>query len=105
MSNLQCPTFLLQTEKGDLFAYWDPIILRMSLCENKDQKVRVFSRHFGGGIVRYAEVSCMQCFDHDDKCQECCPHDEYDHGMCLVCDKDCTDDLVGAAEAYYEGDR
>lgn len=38
-------------------------------------------------------------------CQECCPHDEYDHGICLDCEKDCTDDLVGAAESAFEGER
>ena len=21
----------------------------------------------------------------DDRCQECCPHDERDHGICLYC--------------------
>ena len=40
-----------------------------------------------------------------ETCQECCPHDEFDHGICLACDKDCTDDLAGRAESYYEGDR
>uniref|UniRef100_UPI004029A86A hypothetical protein n=1 Tax=Candidatus Wunengus sp. YC61 TaxID=3367698 RepID=UPI004029A86A len=27
-----------------------------------------------------------------------CPHDEHDHGICLECDKDITDDLVAKAE-------
>jgi hypothetical protein len=27
-----------------------------------------------------------------------CPHDEHDHGICLHCGKDITDDLVAAAE-------
>lgn len=27
-----------------------------------------------------------------------CPHDEHDHGICLDCGKDITDDLVAAAE-------
>lgn len=41
----------------------------------------------------------------DPECQECCPHDEHDHGICLDCEKDLTDDLAGAAEYAFEGDR
>ena len=41
----------------------------------------------------------------EDSCQECCEHGEYDHGICGLCGADCLDDLAGAAEAYYEGDR
>ena len=29
---------------------------------------------------------------------EQCPHDEHDHGICLDCGKDITDDLVAQAE-------
>lgn len=54
--------------------------------------------------------SCSNCgwngeYCEKEDCQECCPHDEYDHGICLGCGKDCTDDLVSAAEYRYEGDR
>lgn len=31
--------------------------------------------------------------------QEDCTHDEHDHGICLYCAKDITDDLVSRAEA------
>lgn len=41
----------------------------------------------------------------NDRCQICCEHNEHDHGICLDCDADITDNLVGAAEAAYEGDR
>lgn len=41
----------------------------------------------------------------DSGCQDCCPHDEHDHGICMDCGKDRTDDLVGAAESYFEGER
>lgn len=34
----------------------------------------------------------------DEDCQICCPHDEYDHGICLDCGLDRTEDL--AADAY-----
>ena len=34
-----------------------------------------------------------------DENQEPCPHDEHDHGICLDCGKDITDDLVASAEA------
>ena len=27
-----------------------------------------------------------------------CEHEELDHGYCLYCGKDCTDDLIGRAE-------
>lgn len=41
----------------------------------------------------------------DPDCQECCEHGEYDHGHCLLCGLDCTERLVGIAEAAYEGER
>jgi hypothetical protein len=31
--------------------------------------------------------------------EEDCPHDEHDHGICLSCGKDITQDLVAKAEA------
>lgn len=31
--------------------------------------------------------------------QHDCPHDEHEHGYCLDCGKDITDDLVSRAEA------
>ena len=41
----------------------------------------------------------------DEACQECCTHDDIDHGECMSCGKDCLDLLIMRAEAYYEGDR
>jgi hypothetical protein len=35
----------------------------------------------------------------DDECQ----HDEHDHGVCLDCGKDITNNLVGRAESASEG--
>jgi hypothetical protein len=99
------PDFFVQTTDGTLHAYFDPSILRMHLLEKGIAGVRVFSRHHGSPTLAYTEVSCFVCFDHDDKCQDCCSHDEHDHGVCLDCEKDCTDELVGVAEAHYEGDR
>jgi hypothetical protein len=102
---MSLPDFLLMDGKGALHGYWDPIILRAHLKKNRDPHVRVFSRDHRALTLKYTESSCLECFDYDDKCQECCPHDEHDHGHCLGCDKDITDDLVGAAESYFEGER
>jgi hypothetical protein len=41
----------------------------------------------------------------EETCQECCPHDDHDHGICLDCGLDRTDDLSADAEYEYEGDR
>lgn len=41
----------------------------------------------------------------NDECQKCCPHDEHDHGICLYCGMDVTQDLVARAEYAFEGDR
>lgn len=45
------------------------------------------------------------CGQTDDFCQDCCTHDELDHGICMDCEKDMTDYLVMQAEAAFEGDR
>jgi len=41
----------------------------------------------------------------DAGCQECCMHDEHDHGICLDCGMDRTEFLVCDAEYAFEGDR
>lgn len=41
----------------------------------------------------------------EDTCQECCPHDDLDHGICLSCEKDMNDWLAGRSEAIAEGNR
>ena len=51
------------------------------------------------------EPNCLECNDENDSCQECCPHDETDHGECLDCGKDISDDLCNRAHEYFEGDR
>lgn len=41
-----------------------------------------------------------------DKCQICCPHDEFDHYICLDCgyEKDPGGDIDDAYERYRDGD-
>jgi hypothetical protein len=61
-------------------------------------------------LVSHKIVSCGECLDSyqaDDGsgCSACCEHWEHDHGICFDCGKDCTDDLVGRAEAAFEGER
>lgn len=34
-----------------------------------------------------------------------CEHEEHDHGICLDCGKDITDELVTKAEMAFEDDR
>ena len=43
--------------------------------------------------IRVAHLTSDTC--EEDKCQECCPHDEHDHGICLDCAKDLIDELSG----------
>lgn len=53
-----------------------------------------------------ADEQCPKCKGEIDYkegnewkiCQDCCPHDELDHGICLSCGRDCFDDLVDRAE-------
>lgn len=44
------------------------------------------------------------CFIHKGE-EFCCPHDEHDHGICLYCGMDITQDLVAKAEYAFEGER
>ena len=46
------------------------------------------------------------------QCPECsgtgiveCPHSDYDHGICIDCGRDCTNELAGRAEDAWEGER
>lgn len=34
------------------------------------------------------QYACTECGDADPECQECCAHDELDHGFCLDCGKE-----------------
>ncbi len=36
---------------------------------------------------------------HSEQEQDECDHEEHDHGICLYCAKDITDDLIAKAEA------
>lgn len=39
----------------------------------------------------------------DTACQECCPHDEFDHYICLDCGYEkCPGEDIDAAEYDYE---
>lgn len=107
MTQDPCPIFLVQTENGNLHAYYDEVILRAHLAENPTEKVTVFSRHYGArtGKIIYTKASCLECFDHDEKCQECCPHNEHDHGICYDCGLDRNDELCNSAHEAMEGDR
>lgn len=52
---------------------------------------------------------CEHCeepfYGESESCPKCCEHGDYDHGICGLCGEDCTDDLVGAAESAFEGER
>ena len=41
---------------------------------------------------------CQPCRDIKITEMEDCEHKEHDHGICLDCEKDITNDLVGEAE-------
>lgn len=53
--------------------------------------------------IALAKCESGECEDYE--CQRCCPHDELDHGICMDCGADRTDDLVAQAEYAFEGDR
>lgn len=61
------------------------------------------------GDTGVALETCMKCDGsspcENEECQECCPHDEHDHGICLDCGRDRNGDLAGKAEDAFEGDR
>lgn len=39
---------------------------------------------------------CLQC-SYDQTCQECCEHNEHDHGICIDCGKDNYENMASAA--------
>lgn len=47
-------------------------------------------------------MTCTGC--DDTTCQNCCPHDETDHGLCLDCGADRMDALILKAERFYDRD-
>ena len=99
MSDIKAPDFFVQTENGDLHAYWDAAILRIDLKKNGFEKVTVLSRDYRKPTVTYTEVRCYECFDHDEQCQECCPH-EFDSSegyTCLNCGKEGAEEVMSAA--------
>lgn len=53
--------------------------------------------------------ACEYCEDGyaptGEFCQQCCPHDETDHGICLDCGTDRMDSRIMTAESAFEGDR
>lgn len=61
-----------------------------------------------GGSVHLAEAEkeCAhwnQVTCEDEKCQECCPHDEWDHDQCMDCEKErCPGIAIDRAMDYLE---
>lgn len=64
----------------------------------------------------YHDGLCQECYQaacHEkeedcgvEDCQECCPHDERDHGICLDCaHEEDPGAAIDRAMDYYEGDR
>jgi len=46
-------------------------------------------------------LNMMELLDHkceQDDCQECCEHDEHEHGVCINCGKDIHDSLVSVVD-------
>lgn len=37
-----------------------------------------------------------------ETCQSCCPHDERDHGICLGCEDDASDDYEACRKSRNE---
>jgi hypothetical protein len=88
--------------------------------EDIDNKI-YYTQFFVCGKCELVEVEtdeeghadlCQDCL-HDagqpckeEKCQECCPHDERDHGICLDCEhEEDPGEAIDRAMDYYEGDR
>jgi hypothetical protein len=46
---------------------------------------------------------CEGC--DEQECQECCPHDERDHYICLDCGHDGTDEAMSDAYDAYKASR
>lgn len=55
--------------------------------------------------LKSMQTECPNPECDEETCQECCPHDEMDHGFCLSCDKDLNDEICNAAHERLEGDR
>lgn len=54
-----------------------------------------------GNLVEIGESYC-----EEEKCQSCCPHDEFDQCICLACDYEkCPGEDIDAAEYTFGGDR
>lgn len=55
-------------------------------------------------------VSCLECEDSQfvegEPCQECCPHNEFEHFTCLDCGYEkCPGDCIDRAEYYIDPER
>ena len=53
----------------------------------------------------YGDGHCPECPCEDKECQECCPHDEFDHWVCIDCgyEKDPGEDIDRAMD-YFDWD-
>lgn len=71
-------------------------------CEECQAKEKAYweGQYRAGRLLPQKCDGSTDCGDSD--CQECCPHDEHDHGICLDCEKDILDDLIRDAEDAFE---
>lgn len=45
---------------------------------------------------------CENPWCDGETCQDCCPHDERDHGICLYCEHDASDDIEACRKSRNE---
>lgn len=54
--------------------------------------------------MKTIKEECPGC--EEEKCQDCCEHNEHDHFICLDCGKELDPgEFIDAAELAYGGDR
>lgn len=53
-------------------------------------------------VLKSMMTECSNPECDETTCQECCPHDEHDHGICLDCGLDQSEDMAAAAYDRYK---
>jgi hypothetical protein len=57
-------------------------------------------------VMEGAYMECIECKKEStpEYCQDCCDHNDFceDKRICLICDKDLTEDMAGWAESAYD---
>lgn len=101
----RCSNCFKTKDESDFYRKLDGLQSRCKACNNEvvaGYKKKIYCTNCNDtGEVNGAPFSEENQI-HLVPCSECCPHDELDHGICMDCEKDFSEEISARAYDTYK---